>query len=86
MDRAWDDAWRENIFSTALARVKQRANPKSFQVFECLMLRNMPSAQVATMLGLSAAQVYLAKHRISAALKRAAKQIEAELSVRQQQN
>ena len=32
------------------------------------------------MLGLNAAQVYLAKHRISAAVKRAAAEIEIELS------
>ena len=83
MERNLEDAWRDNIFERALARVKQRANPKSFQVFDCVVLRNMAPAEVASMLGLNAAQVYLAKHRVSVAVKRAAKQIEQELCSRE---
>lgn len=83
MERNLEVAWRENIFERALARVKQRANPKSFQVFDCVVLRNMAPSEVASMLGLNSAQVYLAKHRVSAAVKRAAKQIEQELSSRE---
>lgn len=75
----WEHEWRENIFQMALERVKQNANPKHYQAFDCCVLRGMRAAEVATMLGLNSAQVYLAKHRISAAVKRAAKDIEAEL-------
>jgi RNA polymerase sigma factor (sigma-70 family) len=75
----WEQAWRENVFQMALARVRQRANPKHYQVFDYCVLQNLRPAEVAVMLGLSAAQVYLAKHRISAAVKRAAREIEAEL-------
>ena len=83
MDQAWDEAWRENILGMAMERVKQQVTPKSFQVFDCVILRNKPAGEVAAMLGLSAAQVYLAKHRVSAAVKRAAREIEAELNARQ---
>jgi RNA polymerase sigma-70 factor (ECF subfamily) len=83
MERNLEEAWRDNIFERALARVKQRANPKSFQVFDCVVLRNMAPTEVASMLGLNAAQVYLAKHRVSAAVKRAAKLIEQELCLRE---
>lgn len=80
MDQNWEQEWRENVLQMALARVRQRANPKQYQVFDSCVLHNMRASEVASMLGLSAAQVYLAKHRISAAVKRAAKEVEAELS------
>jgi RNA polymerase sigma factor (sigma-70 family) len=80
IDAAWEQEWRENIFHAALARVRQRVNAKQFQVFDCCVLQNLPPRQVAQMLGLNAAQVYLAKHRVSAAVKRAAAEVEAENS------
>ena len=64
----WEQAWRENVFQMALVRVRQRANPKHYQVFDYCVLQNLRPAEVAGMLGLSAAQVYLAKHRISYAV------------------
>ena len=79
IDGVWEQEWRENIFRAALARVRQRANPKQYQVFDCCVLQNQRPAQVARMLGLNAAQVYLAKHRIGAAVKRTVKELEAEL-------
>jgi RNA polymerase sigma factor (sigma-70 family) len=80
MEGDWEQEWRENIFQMALVRVKQSANPKHYQVFDCCVLRGMRSSEVAAMLGLNTAQVYLAKHRISAAVKRAAREIEVELA------
>jgi len=80
IDAAWEQEWRESVLQAALARVRQQANPKSYQVFDYCVLQDLPAGQVAKMLGLNAAQVYLAKHRVSAAVKRAAKEYEAELS------
>src|SRR5262249_28083383 len=34
IDRDWEQEWRENIFQMALARVRQSANPKQYQVFD----------------------------------------------------
>ena len=79
MDADWEHEWRENIFQMALDRVRQQANPKHYQVFDCCVLQGMPASAVASMLGLSSAQVYLAKHRISSAVKRAAREVEVEL-------
>jgi RNA polymerase sigma-70 factor (ECF subfamily) len=80
IDAAWENEWRENVFHAALTQVRERANPKHFQVFDYCVLQNLPPSRVSKMLGLSAAQVYLAKHRVSAAVKRAARELEAELS------
>jgi RNA polymerase sigma factor (sigma-70 family) len=78
LDAAWEEEWRENIFQAALDRVRQRANPKHFQAFDYCVLQNVRPGEVARMLGLNAAEVYLARHRISAAIKRAAAELEAE--------
>jgi RNA polymerase sigma factor (sigma-70 family) len=77
---AWETEWRENILHAALARVRQSVNPKHFQVFDCCVLQKLPVAQVAQILGINAAQVYLARHRVNAALKRAIAKIEAEVA------
>jgi len=82
LDAEWEREWQENIFQMALARVRERANPKHYQVFDCCVLQNLRASEVASMLGLSTAQVYLAKHRISMAVKRAAREVEAELGGR----
>jgi RNA polymerase sigma factor (sigma-70 family) len=79
IDAAWENEWRDNIFQMALARVRERANPKYFQAFDYCVLQELPPSRVARMLGLSLARVYLAKHRISAAVKRAARAVEEEL-------
>jgi RNA polymerase sigma factor (sigma-70 family) len=79
IEAAWEREWQENIFRAALARVRQRANPKSYQVFDYCVLQNLPAQEVARMLGLNAAQVYLAKHRISLTVKRIAKELESEM-------
>ena len=77
-DAAWEEEWRENIFQAALTRVRSRVNPKSYQVFDYCVLQNLRAPVVAKMLGLNIAQVYLARHRVSQAVKRAAAELEAE--------
>ena len=77
---AWEEEWRENIYQAALARVRRSVNPKHFQVFDGCVCQGLPAAEVARMLGLNAAQVYLARHRVSKAVKRAVAQIETELA------
>jgi RNA polymerase sigma factor (sigma-70 family) len=82
IEEDWDQEWRENVFKMALARVRRQANPKHYQAFDCCVLQAMRPREVACMLGLSTAQVYLAKHRVSAAVKRAAEALEAALGER----
>ena len=80
IDAAWECEWRETLLQAALARVRQRCSPKHYQVFDYCVLQNLPAHEVARMLGLSAAQVYLAKHRVGVAVKRAVAEFEAEMN------
>jgi RNA polymerase sigma factor (sigma-70 family) len=80
IEAAWEAEWREHIVEAALARVRTQVQPKHFQVFDYCVRQNRKAGEVARMLGLNPAQVYLAKHRTTAAVRRAVAQIEAELA------
>lgn len=75
---AWDQEWERSVLDAAIAQVRAQANPKHFQVFDYCVLKEWPAAKVASTLGMNAAQVYLARHRVSQAVKRAARRIESE--------
>ncbi|HTL58010.1 MAG TPA: sigma-70 family RNA polymerase sigma factor [Candidatus Limnocylindrales bacterium] len=79
IDAAWESEWRETLLQAALARVRQRCSPKHYQVFDYCVLQNVAAAEVARMLGLSAAQVYLAKHRVGLAVKRVVAELDREM-------
>jgi RNA polymerase sigma factor (sigma-70 family) len=74
------EEWQEAIYKAALEKVRESANPKHFQAFDCCVRLGWPTAKVAAAMGMSAAQVYLARHRISQAVKRAARAINEERS------
>jgi len=78
IDAMWEKEWQDNILQMALARVRQQVNPKHYQVFDYCVLQNFPPGRVAKMLGLTAPQVYLAKHRVRVAVNRAVQELETE--------
>ena len=61
----WDEEWELNLAQAAIQNVKAKIKPKHFQIFDWYVLKQMPSKKVATMLGISIGQVFLAKHRIT---------------------
>ena len=77
MDAAWEEEWERSVLESAIALVRAQTNPKHFQVFDYCVLKEWPPSKVAATLEMSAAQVYLAKHRVSQAVKRAARRIDA---------
>lgn len=70
VDAAWEEEWHDSIFQRALVRLRELAQPKHYQVFDLCVLHQVPPAEVARMLGLSRAQVYLSKHRSVLCLRR----------------
>jgi RNA polymerase sigma-70 factor (ECF subfamily) len=80
IDAAWNEEWEKATFDAALARVRAEINPRHFQVFDYCVLKEWPVSKVAATLGLNAAQVYLAKHRVAQAMKRAVRRINDERS------
>jgi RNA polymerase sigma factor (sigma-70 family) len=78
IEAVWNEEWEQSLFEAALARVRTETNPKHFQVFDYCVLKKWPASKVAATLGLNAAQVYLAKHRVAQAMKRAVRRINDE--------
>jgi RNA polymerase sigma factor (sigma-70 family) len=65
LDAVWDEEWEKAVMQAALRRVKQQVTPKQYQIFDCYALKRWPVAKVRSDLGVSLAQVYLAKHRVA---------------------
>jgi RNA polymerase sigma factor (sigma-70 family) len=76
----WGQEWEQAVLKAAVAEVRGRANPKHFQVFDYCVLKEWPVAKVSATLEMNPAQVYLARHRVSQAVKRAARRINEEWS------
>ena len=76
LDALFEAEWRKNLFATALERVRGNFSLKQFQVFDLLVQKEWPAADVARSLGVSLANVYVTKHRIAAAVKREVKHLE----------
>jgi len=69
LDAVWDEEWEKSLLSAALQRVKPHLKPEHYQIFDLYALRQLPVSQVAEIMGVSAARVYLIKHRVAALLK-----------------
>lgn len=76
LDELWEKEWQENLFEAAIARVKKKVDPKQFQIFDCYVRKEWPAQKVADQLRINVGQVYLARHRVSALLKKEVKALE----------
>ncbi len=70
LSRLWNVEWKKNIADAALAKVKAQVSPKQYQIFDCYVVKQWEAKQVQKKLNVSMAQVYLAKHRVGAVLKK----------------
>jgi RNA polymerase sigma-70 factor (ECF subfamily) len=70
LDAHWEAEWTNNLMAAALETVKRRAKPKQFQIFDLAALQNWPVQDIARTLKVSAAQVYLVRHRVGLLLKK----------------
>lgn len=77
LESVWDAEWRENLLAAALARVKRQVDARKYQIFDCYVMKEWPARKVAKQFGVSIAQVYLAKHRISGLMKKEMKGLES---------
>jgi RNA polymerase sigma-70 factor (ECF subfamily) len=77
-DALFEAEYRKNLFAAALERVKVDFHLKQFQIFDLVVLKEWPAADVARSLGVTLANVYVTRHRISAAIKKATRRLEHE--------
>src|ERR1051325_10563509 len=70
VESLWEEEWQMNLLEAALEHIKKRVNEEHFQMFDLYVIKRWPVAKVARRLGVSVGTVYVAKHRISALLKK----------------
>jgi RNA polymerase sigma-70 factor (ECF subfamily) len=80
VDEAWDEEWERNLYRAAVQRVKGATSPKQYQIFDLHVIKQWPSKKVCAALGVNATQVYVAKHRISALIKKEVRALEAKFA------
>jgi RNA polymerase sigma-70 factor (ECF subfamily) len=71
--------WERAVGQVALAQVKAAVHPKHFQMFDLHVVKKWPIRDVAKLLQVNVAQVYLAKSRIFRLLRQTTKRVEAQL-------
>jgi RNA polymerase sigma-70 factor (ECF subfamily) len=76
LEAIWDQEWRTTLLEAAQAQVKTQVDARQWQIFDLYALKQWPVRDVVKALGISAGQVYLARHRISQLLKKALKGLE----------
>ncbi|PWU08110.1 MAG: RNA polymerase subunit sigma [Verrucomicrobia bacterium] len=74
----WNEEWRQNLLDAALDAIKEKVSPTQYKIFYLHVVKKMPAGQVSKALKVSIGQVYLAKHRVSATLKKEVRRLEKE--------
>ncbi|MBI4657797.1 MAG: sigma-70 family RNA polymerase sigma factor [Verrucomicrobia bacterium] len=79
LDRIWDEEWAKNLMDAAIQRVKRQVKAKQWQIFDFYVLKKWPVTKVTKALGVSMAQVYLAKHRVARLIKQELESLEKKM-------
>lgn len=79
VEKVCDEELHNFVLDTAIARVKGQVALKQFQMFDLYVVKERPAREVAQALGVAVAQVYLAKHRVSALVTHELLQLKAKL-------
>lgn len=78
-EKRWEEDWRQSLLDIAMDRVRRRISPKQFQVFDLFVHQQLPMDQITQILNVNAAQVYMAKLRVSSAIRHEMAQLEKKL-------
>ena len=81
LEEVWNAEWEKNLFDRAIQKVKGqiregKANGRQYQLFDLYVIKQWPPQKVAETMGVKIGQVFLAKHRIAALIKKEIKSLE----------
>lgn len=79
LDAVWDAEWRQVVLERAMRTVRETVNPKQYQMFHLYAIKGLPVREVARSLQVRVSQVYLAKHRVSALIRKEVRRVEAKM-------
>lgn len=71
----WDEEWKSELLRRAATKVKEKVDPKHYQIFDLLFFKKWSVARVAKFLDISAGRAYLIRHRVGRQLTKEAELI-----------
>jgi RNA polymerase sigma factor (sigma-70 family) len=77
LETIWDVEWQKNLMDAAISRVKRKVGARQYQLFDLYVIKEWAPEEVASTLGVSVDQVYQAKSRVSAQIRKEVEQLEA---------
>jgi RNA polymerase sigma factor (sigma-70 family) len=75
LDAVWQKEWEENLLNAAFRKVRAKVSTRQLLIFRLATVNQLALTEVAANLGVSLAQVYLARHRVGKLLKSEIKQL-----------
>lgn len=79
LEKLWDAEWENNLLNAALAKVRRQLDPKQYQIFDFYVNKNWQPEKVAKAFEVPVNQVYLAKHRVTEAIKNEVERLKKEM-------
>jgi RNA polymerase sigma-70 factor (ECF subfamily) len=76
LEKIWTEEWQANLMTVAMERVRRHVKEEHYQMFDLNVVRQVPAREVAELLGVNVALVYLAKHRVMALIRREVRLLE----------
>ena len=70
LERVWDEEWQKNLMDAAMQSVRTQVSSRQYQIFDLYVTKGWSVGEVSRTLHVNAAQVYLAKHRVLALVKK----------------
>jgi RNA polymerase sigma factor (sigma-70 family) len=79
LEKVWDDEWEKNLLAVATTKARRNLDPKQYQIFDFYVNKQWEPERVAKTLAISVNQVYLAKHRVTEAIRLEVERLQKEL-------
>jgi RNA polymerase sigma-70 factor (ECF subfamily) len=76
LEAVWNEEWEHHVLEAAMKKVKQNADAKQFQMFQLHVIKSVPAREVAKKLRVKLAEVYFAKYKIGAQVRKEIKALE----------
>jgi RNA polymerase sigma factor (sigma-70 family) len=77
--KVWDEEWEKNALAAALKKVRQRADPQKYQIFDLYVNKQWTAEKVATVFHIKVDQIYLINHRITEMIRQEVMRLENEM-------
>jgi RNA polymerase sigma-70 factor (ECF subfamily) len=79
LEQVWDREWEDNLLHIAVTAARRKLDPFQYQIFDCYANKRWPAEKVAKTCAVPVGQVYLAKHRVTEAIRQEVERLRKDL-------